>query len=222
MEGVRPVRWNPDPQVSVLPCVRHRCCGPIPSGTVRSVDCERGSRTLQGIAASGPGRLGPGPWFRPGGGTEAPRSMVAEGPFFRKREAPLTVEGCRRTLGGPSPDPSVSTALHFLRLRRRGLGGHRQTWMRAIAAGDWGAWGTPGRVGVGRGVATARDGESIWRGLGGALVCGSTGSTCSVARADCPGLSIYGRDLGSDSTAVAAYRLSVGLASVLAAPGMPR
>jgi hypothetical protein len=30
--------------------------------------------------------------------------MVAEGYFRRKREAPLTVEGCRRTLSGPSPD----------------------------------------------------------------------------------------------------------------------
>jgi hypothetical protein len=39
--------------------------------------------------------------------------MVAEGHFRRKREAPLTVEGCRRTLSGPSPDPSMSTALHF-------------------------------------------------------------------------------------------------------------
>jgi hypothetical protein len=39
--------------------------------------------------------------------------MVAEDHFWRKREAPLTVEGCRRTLGGPSPDPSASAALHF-------------------------------------------------------------------------------------------------------------
>jgi hypothetical protein len=30
--------------------------------------------------------------------------MVAEGHFQRKRGAPLTVEGCRRTLSGPSPD----------------------------------------------------------------------------------------------------------------------
>jgi hypothetical protein len=30
--------------------------------------------------------------------------MVAEGHFQGKREAPLTVEGCRRTLSGPSPD----------------------------------------------------------------------------------------------------------------------
>ena len=38
-----------------------------------------------------PGRLAPVPWNLTGGGTEAPRSMVAEGHFRRKREAPLTV-----------------------------------------------------------------------------------------------------------------------------------
>src|SRR5206468_4076614 len=32
MESVRPVRWNPYPQVNVLPGVRHRCCSPVPSG----------------------------------------------------------------------------------------------------------------------------------------------------------------------------------------------
>ena len=52
-------------------------------------------------------------------GTEAPRSMVVLGHFRRKREAPLTVEGCRRTLSGPSPDPSVSTAL-LMHRRARG------------------------------------------------------------------------------------------------------
>jgi hypothetical protein len=44
-----------------------------------------------------------------------------------------------RQLSGPSPDPSVSTALHFPRLRRRGPGGHHQTRLQAVAAGDGGA-----------------------------------------------------------------------------------
>ena len=35
MESVRPVRWNPYPQVNVLPGVRHRCFSPVPSGSVR-------------------------------------------------------------------------------------------------------------------------------------------------------------------------------------------
>ena len=38
-------------------------------------------------------------------------SRVAEGHFRRKRSAPLTVEGCPRTLSGPSLDPSLITVL---------------------------------------------------------------------------------------------------------------
>jgi hypothetical protein len=73
-------------------------------------------------------------------------------------------------------------------------------------------------------VAAARDGESIWRGLGRSPGVWQYREHLfrSTRLTDCSGLSIYGRDLGSDSTAVAAYRPSVGLASVLAAPGMPR
>jgi hypothetical protein len=37
--------------------------------------------------------------------------MVVEGHFRRKREAPLTVEGCRRTLSGPSLDLSPARTL---------------------------------------------------------------------------------------------------------------
>src|SRR5271157_1595179 len=109
--------------------------------------------------------------------------MVAEGHFRRKREAPLTVEGCRRTLSGPSPDPSVSTALHFPRLRRRGPGGHSQTRMRAVAAGD-GVHGEPlpGAVHA-AGWSKTRGGEPIDAGSGAArprvrwaLIAGSQGA----------------------------------------------
>jgi hypothetical protein len=64
----------------------------------------------RGWPASSPGRLRPGPLVLTGGGIEAPRSGVAEGHFRRKRAAPLTVEGCRRILSGPSPEPRPAGA----------------------------------------------------------------------------------------------------------------
>jgi hypothetical protein len=72
----------------------------------------------RGWPASGPGRLWPVPWSLAGGDTEAPRSRVAEGHFRRKRKAPLTVEGCRRTLSGPSPARRSTSLYVSIRIRR--------------------------------------------------------------------------------------------------------
>ena len=113
MEHVRPVPRNPESQVSFLLGVRNGCRSPGLSGqSVRRL--REVPAPCRGWPASGPGRFRPGPWSLAGGGTGAPRSMVAQGHFRRKREAPLTVEGCRRTLSGPSTDLSLAGVLNLV------------------------------------------------------------------------------------------------------------
>ncbi len=114
--------WESDRSSPVTP-LTSRLCRPTASVTDRSSPWliarqlhddlfpMTAPAPCRGWPASGPGWLVASPWFLAGGGTEAPRSMVAAGHFRRKREAPLTVEGCRRTLSGPSPDLSPARTI---------------------------------------------------------------------------------------------------------------
>jgi hypothetical protein len=73
--------------------------------------CFRMSRTLQGMARVRLGQASAWPLVTDREAAQRlRRSRVAKGHFRRKRKAPLTVEGCRRTLSGPSPDPSSAVS----------------------------------------------------------------------------------------------------------------
>jgi hypothetical protein len=67
------------------------------------------TRTLQGMACVRSGQAAAWPLVS---GRRGRRGSDAQGWVLR---VPLTVEGRPRTLSGPSPDPGLTTAVHFRR-----------------------------------------------------------------------------------------------------------
>ena len=115
------------PRSAGLPIVResppgHVVCRSIghATGTTLALSCSARpvtARTAQGMARVRSGQAPAWPLIADRRRHRGSAVTGGQRPFPKGTQSALTVEGCRRTISGPSPDPSLTAALNLPRSR---------------------------------------------------------------------------------------------------------